>query len=64
MEQESERMTSVDELLDEYYGDVKKPNKIFRALYAAAVFYVMIGLPILVAQVLYLYVKTISALVR
>ena len=57
-------MTSVDELLDEYYDDVKKPNKIFRALYAAAVFYVMIGLPILVAQVLYLYVKTISALVR
>lgn len=57
-------MTSVDELLDEYYGDVKEPNKIFKALYAAVVLYVMISLPIVAAQLLYLYIKTISALVR
>ena len=57
-------MTSVDELLDAYYGNVREPNKIFRSLYAAAVLYVMIGLPIIGAQLVYLYIKTISVLVR
>lgn len=57
-------MTSVNELLDGYYGDVKKPNKISRALYAMFVLVEMIGLPIVATQLVYLYVKVLSALVR
>ncbi len=57
-------MTSVNELLDGYYGNVKEPNKIFRALYAMVVLIELIGWPILGAYLMCLYVKTISALVR
>jgi len=65
MEQESEGMTSADELLNEYYGDVKKPNKMFRALDAAVIFYVtFIGWPLIGVYFVYSCVKLISALVR
>lgn len=65
VEQESEGMTSANELLDEYYGDVKKPNKIFKALDAMVIFYVtFIGWPLIGVYFVYSWVKLISALVR
>ena len=58
-------MTSANELLDAYYGNVKKPNKIFKALYAILIFYVtFIGWPLIGVYAVYSWAKLISALVR
>lgn len=58
-------MTSANELLDAYYGNVKEPNKLFRTLYAMLVFYVtFIGWPLIGVYAVYSWVKLISALVR